>query len=326
MVSIFDMFKIGVGPSSSHTVGPMVAGNRFLALLEQYLDKDADGKYYQIQTIRVELFGSLAATGKGHATDTAVLLGLLGHEPASIDTTQTDNYLQPIFKEQMLKLGGKHSIDFNYNTDLIWHYDAVLTYHPNALSITAILTDNSNIRQTYYSIGGGFILDGTEIQTLTEAESTAEDKDQDTDKATPEDKQLPYPFNSAEELQHLCQQNGLTISELILQNELHDKSLQQVENYLDQIWTVMQDCVKQGYAHDGTLPGGLNVRRRAKALHQQLIAESEQPNSQMDKLAAMEWIDLYALAVNEKRKRWQSCDRPNQWSRWHHPRCTTLLS
>lgn len=290
MTSIFELFKIGIGPSSSHTVGPMVAGNRFLTLLDEYLDKDSEGKFYQIHKIRVELFGSLAATGKGHATDTAILLGLLGHEAATIDSNAINDYLNPIYQQNKLTLAGKHVINFNYDTDLLWHHDAVLTYHPNALSITAVLTDNSNIRQTYYSVGGGFVLDGNEITAQT---TTNDIKDIDANT-------IPYPFNTAEELKIQCENNELDISEIVLANELSKHTKTEVENYLDNIWQVMQDCVKQGYENDGILPGGLKVKRRAKALHSQLIEEAKQENKQQDQLAAMEWVDLYALAVNEE--------------------------
>ncbi|WP_434353852.1 L-serine ammonia-lyase [Psychrobacter sp. HD31] len=290
MVSVFDLFKIGVGPSSSHTVGPMVAGNRFLDLLEEYLDKDSEGKFYQIDKIRIELFGSLAATGKGHATDTAILLGLLGHSPASIDTTKTSDYLNPIFDQQTLMLAGKHHIDFNYNCDLIWHYDAVLTYHPNALSITAVLTDHSHIRQTYYSVGGGFVLDGNEIYNQNDNQAASDD----------EVSLLPYPFNSAEELLQQCKEHQLSISQLVLANEQANRDLQTIENYLNDVWQVMQSCVKNGYADDGTLPGGLNVKRRAKSLYEQLSHEHKQAQQLNDSFVAMDWVNLYAIAVNEE--------------------------
>lgn len=284
MISVFDLFKIGIGPSSSHTVGPMVAANQFIESLK------AQAPLATVTRIEVELFGSLAATGKGHATDTAVLLGLLGHQPFSIDTRLTADYLQPIFADQQLNLAGEQLIEFNYERDIYWHDDMVLPYHPNALSIRAILSDESrqSYQQTYYSVGGGFVI------------NEAQAGNPEIDHANPTIDVIPYPFNSADELLQLCNQHGLTISELVMANECHYRERSVVLAYIDEVWKVMQECVKQGCKNEGILPGGLNVKRRASALHQQLCEEFEQPHSQADRLMAMEWINLYALAVNEE--------------------------
>ena len=282
MISVFDLFKIGIGPSSSHTVGPMVAANLFLASLVEQFDLT------DVTRIEVELYGSLAATGHGHATDTAIFLGLLGHTPSTIDTRMTSDYLAPIFNDQVLNVAGTHTIDFDTARDIYWHDDMVLPYHPNALTIRAILADDQRYQQTYYSIGGGFV--------INEADATSPD----TDHASPTIDAVPYPFNDAAELLAQCRAHQLSISELVLANECHYRDEADVFAYLDAIWEVMQDCVTQGCQNDGILPGGLDVKRRAQDLYAQLCAEKDQPISQTDKLAAMDWVDLYALAVNEE--------------------------
>lgn len=296
MISVFDLFKIGIGPSSSHTVGPMVAANQFLQSLEQQFDLTT------VKRIEIELFGSLAATGKGHATDTAILLGLQGHRANSIDTTRTDQYLAPIFDDRVLSLNGLHRINFDYYRDLFWHDDIVLPYHPNALTLRAIFTDettsldsqltpgalNTTFQQTYYSVGGGFVINEEQAGNP------------EVDHANPTIDLIPYPFNSADELFQQCFTHGLSISELVMANECHYRDHHVVSAYLDEIWEVMQECVNQGCKNEGILPGGLNVKRRASDLHRQLINEFDQPITQADRLMAMEWINLYALAVNEE--------------------------
>ena len=282
MISVFDLFKIGIGPSSSHTVGPMVAANLFLtSLLKQ-------SPLTTIKNIEIELYGSLAATGKGHATDTAIYLGLLGHTPSTIDTRLTGEYLAPIFADKQLNLSGKHIIDFDSERDMYWYDDTVLPYHPNALTIRALLADGSKYQQTYYSVGGGFVIN----------EDDANNPDEDH--ASPTIDIVPYPFNTAAELLEQCREHGLSISELVLANECHYRNQADIFSYLDTIWEVMQDCVTQGCKNSGILPGGLDVKRRAHDLHKQLCAEKDLPIAKTDKLAAMDWVDLYALAVNEE--------------------------
>lgn len=282
MISVFDLFKIGIGPSSSHTVGPMVAANLFLTSLLQQADlTDVTG-------LEIELYGSLAATGKGHATDTAILLGLLGHKPSTIDTRLTSNYLAPIFSDKQLNLSGTHTVAFDTERNIHWYGDTVLPYHPNALTLRALLANGTNYQQTYYSVGGGFV--------INEEDATNPDEDH----ATPTIDVIPYPFNSAAELLEQCRQHDLSISDLVLANELHYRDEPEIFAYLDSIWDSMQDCVTRGCQNSGILPGGLDVKRRAQALHLQLCAEKDQPISKNDKLVAMDWIDLYALAVNEE--------------------------
>ncbi|MEC5210549.1 L-serine dehydratase [Psychrobacter sp. PL15] len=282
MISVFDLFKIGIGPSSSHTVGPMVAANLFLAsFLKQ-------AELTDIKGIEIELYGSLAETGKGHATDTAILLGLLGYAPSTIDTRLTSQYLAPIFSDKQLHIAGSHTIVFDTERDIHWYGDTVLPYHPNAMTIRALLANDKNYQQTYYSVGGGFVIND-------------EDADNpDEDHGTPTINVIPYPFDSAAELLEQCRQHRLSISDLVLANECHYRDKKDIFAYLDSIWDAMQDCVIRGCQNSGILPGGLDVKRRAQALHLQLCAEKNQPITKTDKLAAMDWIDLYALAVNEE--------------------------
>lgn len=282
MISVFDLFKIGVGPSSSHTVGPMIAANLFLASLRKGVEL-AD-----VTAIEIELYGSLAATGKGHATDTAILLGLLGHTPSTIDTRLTSQYLTPIFSDKQLSLAGEHSVAFNTERDIQWYGDTVLPYHPNAMTICAILTNGTRYQQTYYSVGGGFVIN----------EDDANDPNEDS--AAPSIGCIPHPFNTAAELLEQCRIHRLSVSELVLANECHYRHKDEVYAYLDSIWEAMQDCVTRGCQNGGILPGGLDVKRRAQALYLQLCAEKDQPSTISDKLAAMDWVDLYALAVNEE--------------------------
>lgn len=277
MIRLNELFKIGIGPSSSHTVGPMVAANRFLASIDSQLSK--------VKRIQVELYGSLAATGKGHATDTAILLGLLGHTPQGIDSSRTHDYLAPIFDAQQLHLAGVQQIAFNVASDIVWHMQTCLDYHPNAMSLTAYFDDGRQFSETYYSIGGGFVLDSQEIHQSKDNKDT---------------NPPPYPFKSAEALLTICQAHQLSISDVVRANECHDSDETTLTTQMNDIWQVMQNCVRQGCKNDGILPGGLSVKRRAKALYQELCAEYEQAGKQDGGLLAMDWVNVYALAVNEE--------------------------
>lgn len=278
MILTKEIFKIGIGPSSSHTVGPMVAANRFLGLL--------DNKLSQVKSIQIELYGSLAATGKGHATDTACLFGLMGFLPRNINDT-AHAVLKKSLADKKLTLNGVHAIDFDYDIHLIWHMDASLPYHPNGMSLIAVLQDDSRICETYYSVGGGFVVDSTEIKNqATTSQDTIDNP--------------PYPFDTGEMLLALCKQHKMSICQIVLANELHYDSLDNIYAYLDEIWATMQACVRQGCQKDGILPGGLNVKRRAKGLYDELCQEYGQAGLKDGGLFAMEWVNLYALAVNEE--------------------------
>lgn len=282
MISVFDMFKIGIGPSSSHTVGPMVASGRFLALLDERLN----GDFSQITRIHIELYGSLSATGKGHATDTATLLGLLGHAPRTIDTERTDEYLRPIYEDKKMSVGGRHVIDFDENTDIFWYGDITLPQHPNGMVLIALLKNGERISETYFSIGGGFVVNNEEFKVQGEPRPDE-----------PQTSPYPYPFELGADIERLCHTHDLTISELMWQNETAIRDEHEVREYLNDIWATMQKCVNAGYQKSGILPGGLNVKRRAKALYDQLSKEYSKADGG---LLAMDWVNLYALAVNEE--------------------------
>ncbi|RJO78443.1 L-serine ammonia-lyase [Nocardia panacis] len=263
--SAFDLFSIGIGPSSSHTVGPMRAAHRFIRQLTKPPAR-----------LRVDLYGSLAATGRGHGTDDAVLLGLAGHEPETIDPDTIPTHLARIVTEHRLRLPTGHDIPFDPATDLHWHPHTTLPTHPNALTCHAIAADGATTEQhTYYSIGGGFVHDGTPP-------------------AAP-DVAVPHPFRTAAELLEHTRATGLPISAVMRANERAHRTDTAIDAGLLHIWQTMADCVRRGCAGDGVLPGGLQVPRRAKALHDKLRADTPE-----DPLAAMDWVNLYALAVNEE--------------------------
>ena len=273
-LSVFDIFKVGIGPSSSHTMGPMRAAREFALGLER------DGLIAQTEQIAVRLYGSLALTGAGHGTDRAVLAGLEGAEPESVDPDSIDPLLQRIRTTGRIKLLGKYEIAFDEPMQLLFMYHERLPRHSNGMRFTALGTNNSKLREEdYYSIGGGFVVRGDEA----EAHETSEHK-------TP-----PYPFNSAAELLKRCRENGLELFELVLANERTWNTDAQVREKLLHIWQVMQACVERGFRQTGVLPGVLKVRRRAPKLYRVLTeSTSDKP------LDVMDWVNAYALAVNEE--------------------------
>ena len=280
MISIFDLFKIGIGPSSSHTVGPMKAANLFVSALSQ------QQLLTQVDRVQVELFGSLGATGKGHGSDIAVMLGLMGEQPQTTDVTAISQKIADIQAQNTLCLNQQHEINFVANKDLILNGRVSLPHHPNALTITAFTGNDIVYQNTYYSIGGGFV--------QTEQEAQAKEPVIESVK-----KPVPYPFNNAKELLQICQYNQLSIAQVVRANELANLSEDELLGGLNDIWQVMQDCVNDGCRHDGILPGGLQVQRRAKAIYQQLSA-ADSRKAFNDALAVMDWVNLYALAVNEE--------------------------
>ena len=280
MISIFDLFKIGIGPSSSHTVGPMKAANLFVSALSQ------QQLLMQVERVQVELFGSLGATGKGHGSDIAVMLGLMGEQPQTTDVTAISQKIADIQAQNTLFLNQQHEINFVADRDLILNGRVSLPHHPNALTITAFTGNDIVYQNTYYSIGGGFV--------QTEQEAQAKEPVIESVK-----KPVPYPFNNAKELLQICQQHQLSIAQVVRANELANLSEDELLGGLNDIWQVMQDCVNDGCRHDGILPGGLQVQRRAKAIYQQLSA-ADSRKAFNDALAVMDWVNLYALAVNEE--------------------------
>lgn len=277
-ISVFDLFKIGIGPSSSHTVGPMAAAADFTqALLERKLTEDT-------ARVLVELYGSLSATGKGHGTDHAVIMGLMGERPHSINPDCVTARIEALMSSQRLALAPEHNIEFIWERDMLLLEES-LPYHPNAMRLTAFDSAGISLYQnTYYSIGGGFVID--------ESEATA-------DATLVPQVDVPYDFNTAVELLQMCRDNKLRISELMMENEKVFRSEQEVRDGLMDIWGAMKDCIANGLHKEGILPGGLNVRRRAMSLHKSLI-RATRPNIISSTLSAMDWVNLYALAVNEE--------------------------
>ncbi|PVZ63465.1 L-serine ammonia-lyase [Pelagibaculum spongiae] len=277
-LSIFDLFKVGIGPSSSHTVGPMVAGNRFLAELEERQ------LFEKIASVRIDLYGSLAMTGEGHATDVAIMIGLGGEAPDSVDPDSVLPTIENIRKKKKIVLAGKYSIDFIEKEHLIFNFGHSLPKHPNGMKIQ--VSDDAGIvlyQNIYYSVGGGFVLSDAEI----------DQKGSDTSGV-----KIPYPFENAKELIELADKNGLTISEMVLENEKIISGQEKLEKGLDQLWAVMDGCIRRGCEQTGILPGGLNIRRRANKLKNDLISKPEAAFK--DSLGVMDWVNLFAIAVNEE--------------------------
>jgi L-serine dehydratase len=277
-ISVFDLFKIGIGPSSSHTVGPMKAALGFIT------DMDAATTLHSVEKVVVQLFGSLSATGAGHNTDKAILIGLMGYQPDTIDPLMIEPAIHAICETGTLFLANQRSITFDWQNHLLFEQE-VLPYHPNAMTLSAY---NNNDRvlycKTYYSIGGGFVLDEVQITQQPLIGS---------------DVRVPYPFASARELLAKCQQHQLRISELVMKNESSLRPSSAVKANIYHLWQAMQDCITNGIENQGILPGGLNVKRRAAALHRALINVSEQQIIYTT-LSGMDWVNLFALAVNEE--------------------------
>ena len=277
-VTTFDLFKIGIGPSSSHTVGPMRAANLFVAAL-----RDA-GLLADVRRVRCALYGSLGATGKGHGSDKAVMLGLEGEEPDRIDPDCIDDRLRLIREQRALKLGGDHAIAFDEREDLLFLRRETLPFHPNGMRLSALDAMGKPVSErTYYSVGGGFVVNHDETGAA---------------QLGPDTRTLPHPFRTGAELLEQCAAGGLSIARLMWRNELAWRSEDELRAGLRRIWQAMQACVKRGIATEGTLPGGFKVKRRAADLHRGLTAHPEA--ALRDPLQVMDWVNLYALAVNEE--------------------------
>jgi L-serine dehydratase len=277
-VSVFDLFSIGIGPSSSHTVGPMRAAARFTRALAD------DGLLESTTRVCGELFGSLGATGHGHGSYNAVLWGLEGEDPETVDVEHGPARTAEIVESGRLRLNGVHQIAFNSDADLILHRRRRLPFHPNGMTFTAYADEAIISERTYYSIGGGFVLD---------------DDGSGQPELKPDPTPVPYPFRTGVELLDICTDTGLKISEVALANECARRPEAEVRAGLARIWGVMQECVRQGYSTPGVLPGRLRVRRRAADLYAQLVADSGfGPGT--DPLRALDWVTLWALAVNEE--------------------------
>lgn len=278
MISVFDMFKIGIGPSSSHTVGPMKAGKIFMQHLAD------SGKISQIDELRAELFGSLGQTGKGHGTGKAVILGLMGEDPETVDTDSIDGILEQVSKNETLTLSCGKVVKFTREDGITYHRRKTLPAHANAMTLYAYSKGECIFERTYYSVGGGFILDEDEINQRNASPASQIES-------------APYDFNSSAQLLDLCTEHGLSISSLMMANELSLASEEEVKAKLWNIWQTMKTCIERGYQKEGILPGGLKLRRRAPALYRRLKAEGR---NNVDPLTAMDWVDLFALSVNEQ--------------------------
>jgi len=285
-ISVFDIFKIGIGPSSSHTLGPWRAAQQFTSSLrEKAILED-------VEQVKILLYGSLAKTGVGHGTDIAILLGMIGADPVTFDVNAIDTTIQEIKSEQRLLVSGTHSIAFNYTEDLIFLYQESLPFHPNAVTFQAFLNNGKAFSETYYSVGGGFV--------VKEGESNAEK----------EMVELPFPVDKAGDLLHWCLTTGLKVSEVVLENELCWRKEELTTAGIMQHFNVMKECTFRGCHSSGFLPGGLNVGRRAAALNKRLIGGRPYTDyeSWIDAIRAggnsfgytLDWVSCFALAVNEE--------------------------
>jgi L-serine dehydratase len=274
-LSAFDLYSVGIGPSSSHTVGPMRAAKRFADGLV------ASGRVGDVRRVRAELFGSLGATGHGHGSPKAVVLGLEGEDPATVDTDLADGRLDAIRSSGTLRLAGSTQVPFDVDEDLVMHRRRSLPAHPNGMTFAAYDGDDQEISfRTYYSVGGGFVVD----EEATGADRVVIDE-------TP----LRYPFANGGELLAVCAREGLSISDVMLANEQAWRTEAEIRAGMLHLWSVMRQCVQNGYRRSGVLPGGLRVPRRAPAMYRDLIA-----NGYADPLHVMDWVNLYALSVNEE--------------------------
>lgn len=279
-LSVFDVFKIGIGPSSSHTMGPMTAAARFLELLRELPDR------YRAVRLRATLHGSLAFTGKGHATDRAMALGLLGYVPADLDPEQAEIQLEELRRTSTLRLPGLPILTFDPSKDIVFDYGPPLPGHANGLVLTALDGQQDVVvAETYYSIGGGFVV------TADEREAPAAMK---LERGAP----WPYPFENAAAMLRMARDSGLSVALMKRENEVAVRPAAEVEQGIARIWSVMDACIERGLALDGELPGGLKVKRRARKIHEQLVKERLANSSQPHVVS--DWLSVYAMAVNEE--------------------------
>lgn len=276
-LSIFDLFKVGIGPSSSHTVGPMVAANRFLVQLKKQQVFD------QVAQVKVGLHGSLAMTGKGHATDVAVMVGLMGESPDQIDPDAVPGYIEQIQTSGELKLNNERALPFSESEHLQFYFGSSLPQHPNGMRFQALDSAGLILAETlYFSVGGGFVLSEEEVSTPISQTAIT----------------LRYPFESASELLSRAEVEGLSIAELVIRNEAAWNTPDEVERQLLHIWQIMDACITRGCRQEGVLPGGLRIKRRASQLYKEL---SDKPEAGLkDQLTVLDWVNLYAMAVNEE--------------------------
>lgn len=273
MLSIFDIYKIGVGPSSSHTNGPMIAGFQFTQKIASKLE--------EVARVQIDLYGSLSLTGKGHHTDRATILGLLGNKPDTIKISSANQAMQKAIEEKSLAVSGHHNVHFDVETDMLFH-TTNLPLHENGMTISAFDANGTLLDiETYYSIGGGFIATEDELQNGKQEQET----------------HVEFPFSSADELLELADKNGLSLGGLVLRNETSFQDMEAINQRTEQIWKVMSLCMQRGFETEGILDGGLDVTRRAPALLKKLEANAAIENDPME---IMDWINLFAFAVSEE--------------------------
>ncbi|HEI6964603.1 TPA: L-serine ammonia-lyase [Yersinia enterocolitica] len=274
MISVFDMFKIGIGPSSSHTVGPMKAGKEFADLLV------TQGLMPSVTRVAVDVYGSLSLTGKGHHTDIAIIMGLAGNMPDTVDIDSIPAFIRDVELRQKLMLAnGVHEVDFPREGGMVFRSDN-LPLHENGMQIHAFAGDEKILSKTYYSIGGGFIVD-----------------EEHFGKAAVNAVSVPYPFNSAAEILANCEQTGMSVSGTVMQNELAMHSKEEIDAYFTAIWQTMRACIDRGLNTEGVLPGPLRVPRRASALRRLLVSSDKLSHDPMN---VIDWVNMFALAVNEE--------------------------
>ncbi|AGH74263.1 L-serine ammonia-lyase [Edwardsiella piscicida] len=274
MISVFDIYKIGIGPSSSHTVGPMKAGKQFCDdLIEKGLLND-------VTRVVVDVYGSLSLTGKGHHTDLAIIMGLAGNLPDSVDIDSIPGFIKDVeTRDRLLMANGQHEVAFPLETSMNFHEDN-LSLHENGMRITALAGDKVLYSKTYYSIGGGFIVDEEHFGQQSSQQAA-----------------VPYPYNSAADLQRHCKESGLSLSGLVMQNELALHSKDEIAAHFSRVWDVMRTGIERGINTEGVLPGPLRVPRRASALRRMLVTNDK---TSVDPMAVVDWINMFAFAVNEE--------------------------
>ncbi|MBD8161350.1 L-serine ammonia-lyase [Erwinia persicina] len=274
MISVFDMFKIGIGPSSSHTVGPMKAGKQFVD------DLVNNRQLSSVTRIAVDVYGSLSLTGKGHHTDIAIIMGLSGASPESVDIDGIPAFIRDVEQRQRLLLAnGAHEVDFPREGGMVFRSDN-LSLHENGMTIHAFAGELRIYSKTYYSVGGGFIVD-----------------EENFGKSVVNEVSVPYPFNSAKEMLAHCQMTGLSLSGMVMKNELAVHSRADIESYFTDIWRTMRECIDRGLNTEGVLPGPLRVPRRASALRRLLVSSDKMSS---DPMIVIDWVNMFALAVNEE--------------------------
>ncbi|MEM1282954.1 MAG: L-serine ammonia-lyase [Chlamydiota bacterium] len=278
-ISTFELFSIGIGPSSSHTVGPLRAARQFVS------DVELERLMEEVASIKVDLYGSLALTGKGHATDVAIILGLQGMSAETVDPNRVEGNIEAVRQTQTLSLLSVKNIPFREEEHLLFHREKTLPYHPNGMKFTIYGKDGKELLvKTYYSVGGGFVVDHDHVK--------------ENESVVPHEQKVPFPFETASDIIGLCYQHNLSLDQLMMENEKAFRDETEVVSGLLNIWKVMDECIDRGCQEEGVLPGGLQVKRRAKSIKDQLL--QHQKDGEVKPTDFMEWVSLWALAVNEE--------------------------